>query len=95
MSERARIAAGGARLTRGSSSAAEEALGEPECETLLANARRAVQEQARRQGAGTDAFPQPLAQGHVPVEIDDCHASNMAGRKEIAASSLQAQRHAS
>jgi hypothetical protein len=52
---------------------AQELLREPESEPLFAYSTRPLEEQARRQSSGPDAFAKPLAQGLMSVEVDDRH----------------------
>ena len=52
---------------------AEEALGQPKSETLLADAAGPLQQQAGRQRTSANAFGEALAKLSVSVKVDNRH----------------------
>jgi hypothetical protein len=67
------VAAAGARRARRVCSSAKETLSQPKSETLLADAARALQQQAGRERTGANAFGEALAKVFVSVKVDDRH----------------------
>jgi hypothetical protein len=74
MRKLADVAARETLVARRSVSGAENSLGKPKGETLLANAARALKEHTAGQGAGRNALRQSLANVFVAVDVDDWHA---------------------